>query len=178
MRKLLSATTLALLALLLLIVPAVAGKMWCQRDPIVRLNGRDVQILIAVPQDYAALVNGAVQVQVETPAGVSRELIYTDQGFNGYGEEVRFKRSNTGHIYADGSFDVRIRVGLPIDHKALNDLGYKGKAAKRMPLRLTIIINGQTVVSNTGSMTILGGDATNIQLLNDGTWVDFVMPAA
>ena len=67
---------------------------------------------VAVPLEYQLLVNGPIEIKVQTPRGVSRELIFTDAGFNGHGETVQFG-DNTAKVNADGSFLTTIQVKVP-----------------------------------------------------------------
>lgn len=145
-RKLFVAATLAALAAVVLLVPASAGRLWCAKDPIVALNGAEVQIVVAVPEELQAVVNGPVQVRVMTPGGISREVVFTDAGFNGYGEVVRFD-TNRSAVNADGSFDVGIQVVVPADKKLLKDAGFK---KDELPVQLTVI-TGETTVTVEGT---------------------------
>src|SRR3954447_21144899 len=117
MHKKRCAITLAALAIIVLTLPVSAGKLWCQRDPIVRLNGTDTHILVAVPEQYAALVNGPVQIEISTPAGVTREVTFIDAGFNGLGEVITFT-DRAGKVSKQGKFSVQVRVRVPIDRAA------------------------------------------------------------
>ena len=114
MRTRLMAIVAAGLMLVLASSTASAGWAWCARDPIVRLNGALVQIIVSVPQEYRDAVNGPIQVDVLTPAGVSQELVFTDEGFNGYGEAVRFISSPNMPMFGS-TFSTVIRVRVPID---------------------------------------------------------------
>lgn len=115
MRRTLLCLSLALLASLLIATPAAAGRSWCARDPIVILNGRAVQVWVAIPEEYVSLVNGPIEVQFQTPAGMTRSVALTDDGFNGYGEVVSFSEDTRSWISPNGDFSVRIWVSVPID---------------------------------------------------------------
>jgi hypothetical protein len=145
-RKLFVAATLAALAALLVIVPASAGVLWCAKDPIVALNGSEVQILVAVPDDLQSVVNGPIAVRVATPDGVSQELVFTDAGFNGHGEVVAFATSR-GAVNADGSFNARIDVAVPADRKMLKDFGLK---KGELPVLVTVV-SGDVTTSVEGT---------------------------
>src|SRR5215207_8186846 len=125
------AGVLGLLAIMCAVSPASAGWTWCQSDPVVRLNGHAVQLLVAIPEPYVALVTGPVEVTVKTPAGVSQVLVGTDAGFNGYGEQVTFGEL-PGTVSADGTFVASIRVRVPIDATRL-------AAGELVPVQLTIL---------------------------------------
>jgi hypothetical protein len=113
MRRLAWSLAIAATAVLILVTPATAGVSWCRADPIVLLNGAEVQIWVAIPEEYERLVTGPALVTISTPPTVDTEVVHLDAGFNGHGEEVVFKRR--GKMDTDGSFDVDITVTIPID---------------------------------------------------------------
>ncbi len=109
-----------LLAIILVVLtalgaaPSVAADDWCDADPIVRFDGSTtVQILVSIPMQHVANVTGATRVDVQTPASVSRELLFTDAGFNGWGEEVVFGNLANGVATSSG-YLVYVRVAVPI----------------------------------------------------------------
>jgi hypothetical protein len=115
LKRLSAAATLGLLALLVLTIPAGAwGVTWCRVDPIVELNGKRVQIWVAVPQEYAGKVTGPIQVEINVPSTVSKKLLFTDAGFNGHGETVTFT-SNNGTLLPDTSFWMTFVVQVPMN---------------------------------------------------------------
>jgi hypothetical protein len=134
----------------------MAGKIWCAKDPIVRLNGQDVQIWVAIPEEYVPYVNGAVRVNILTPNDVTREVIFLDEGFNGYGEEVRFGDLAAG-VAEDGSFPAQVRVKVPLDKHAL------GRQVKRKDVPLQLTIN------------LPDGTSQVVEMTNDGTWIEFTV---
>ena len=150
------AGVLGILAILWAVGPASAGWEWCQSDPIVRLNGTEVQIVVAIPDTAVALVNGPVDVKVNTPAGVTQTLALTDPGFNGYGEQVTFGALG-GTVSADGTFPVSIRVRIPIDSSQL-------APGEKVPVRVTIS-------TSTGQTLVVAGNhtATGVDVLLQGT---------
>ena len=109
---------LLLFAMLVAALPAQAGEAWCMSDPIVRLNGTQVQILVAIPETYQPLVNGPIEVEVKTPRSTTRELLYTDLGFNGYGERVTFSDLPMNSSAAAPVL-VTVVVRVPIDRSRL-----------------------------------------------------------
>ena len=111
MRRFTTGVVLALLSLLLVALPATAAQEWCPKDPVVELNGVRVEIVVAIPAEYVGLVNGPIQVEVATPRGTERELVFTDDGFNGHGEVVRFTDLGSA---PGSSFPARIRVVVPL----------------------------------------------------------------
>src|SRR5690349_17172045 len=121
MRKTLWGASLGLLALLMLVAPVSAGKMWCARDPAVQLNGTETHIWVAIPQEYVGLVNGPLQIEVQTVASVTREVTFTDGGFNNFGEVVTFT-NRPGKVSQTGQFAVQVSVYVPIDQAAAKAL--------------------------------------------------------
>lgn len=139
MRRVAISILVPLLAVLCLVLPAQAALKWCKGDPIVKLNGAQVQILVDIPEEYLTLVNGPIDFNISTPKSVARQLIFTDSGFNGYGEIVRFTDSSS-FVQINSSFTAEIRVRVPVDESRLG-------VAEVVPVKVTIIPdNAQTVV--------------------------------
>src|SRR5688500_9534927 len=115
MRRSILCLVLVIIATLLIASPASAGRRWCARDPIVNLNGNSVQVWVAIPEEYVPFVNGPIDVAFRTPAGMSRSVVMTDDGFNGLGEVVTFSDDSKSKINAQGAFTVQIWVSVPID---------------------------------------------------------------
>jgi hypothetical protein len=152
MRNVVSSVLLGLLALVLLATPALAGKNWCFRDPVVRLNGTEVQILVAIPDEYVELVNGPAEFEIATPAGVTREVTFTDDGFNGHGEVVTFV-DGPGSVDTNGKFSVRVTVRVPIDEDLAAKAGIRtGK------------IQVQIIMTDDGVTKAVRGTSDNAQM--------------
>ena len=118
MRRLAVSALLPLLVLLVLGLPVGAAVRWCKSDPVVRLDGTQVQILVGVPDEYVPLVNGPVNVEIATPKEVVRELVLTDSGYNGHGETVRFTDLSS-YVRVNKTFTTQIRTRVPIDKSRL-----------------------------------------------------------
>lgn len=141
---------LSLLMLMALATPVQAAVKWCpDKDPIVTLNGTEVQILVSVPEQYEELVNDATRFEIQTPAGTERETVYTDEGLNGKGEEV--EHTDLGNSRANGDVvPTRIIVQVSIDESALGE-------GEQVPVRLTVIMNGESRVTyGTHERTVTG----------------------
>lgn len=134
MRHRLWVVSLLVLVLLGFISPTYAADSWCKADPIVRMNGTRVQFLTAIPQQYVHLVDGPIRFEIKTPQSVRRELIFTDSGFNGGGED--FSWSDLGDGYRQGAyFDIKVKVLINI------------KTSATVPVRVEVIPeNGPTLV--------------------------------
>ena len=167
MKRLAGSMTLALVALVLLVAPVSAGRQWCAKDPVVSLNGTAVQILVAVPEEYLPAVNGPIDVRIALPNEVAREVVFLDAGFNGHGETVSFQTAG-GTVAADGSFDVGLRVRVPVDEQTLRDLGLLGGG---VPVQVTVITNGD-LTWPAGLPVVVDGATTVVEGTSNGTRVD------
>jgi hypothetical protein len=185
MRKMFVALTLGLLAVLMLAAPAMAARTWCARDPIVRVNGHDVQMWVAVPSEYVSLVNGPIAIEILTAKPVDADILYLDEGFNGYGETVHFGALKRGKVYTDGSFDLQLTVKVPISDRKI----------KKIPLQVTFTIGGEattissdatTVIADTMTMqstelstvTYSGGYTFTVEMTSDITTLSARFPAS
>ncbi len=156
MRRFLFAASMGLLTVLMLASPALAARSWCAKDPIVRLNGADVQIWVAIPEEYVQYVNGPIETKVQIPAAVSHSLVFMDDGFNGYGESLKFGTLDT-KVSKNGMFDVVVSAIVPVDKAQL----LEHEKRKSIPLQLTIIFED--------------GSSQVIEMTNDGTKISFKM---
>ena len=156
MRRFAISAIVPLLALLFLALPANAGQIWCKADPIVRLNGTEVQIWVAIPEDYQGHVNGPIAVEVATHASVDREVTFTDAGFNGFGETVRF--TDLKGTIKDTVFPVLVRVRVPIDRTGLGR-------------KVTVPVRVEVIPDNASAITVTGtSDLTEVRLLVAGRY--------
>lgn len=158
MKRFLVALPVSLLALLVMAMPITAGRQWCAKDPVVDLNGTSLQILVAVPLEYVPLVNGAIDVEINTPAGVVRGVVFLDAGFNGYGEVVSLGDS-AGSVAGDGSFSADVTVIVPIDTTS-------GESS--IPVQVTMHTNG-TLTWDNGIPNVVGGDTVVVEGDSTGT---------
>lgn len=133
MRRLFFAAIPAVLALILVVTPVGAGLQWCRTDPIVELNGTQVQIWAAIPEQYEEAVNGPVDFTIAIPEDVEREIIYLDEGLNGHGETVSFV--DRGSV-EDGVFTAIVMVSIPFDDDLLDD--------PNVPVEVEVIIDGES----------------------------------
>lgn len=145
-------TLFALMGALILALPVAAGVQWCETDPIVTLNGDQYQILVAVPQEYVSRVNGPIEVDVKTPEQTVAQLVFTDAGFNGYGEVVRFTGLDPNNQY-------QFRIKVPIDDSGLAD-------GVKVPVQVIVNVANENprVVEGTS-----GGTTVTIVITTNGT---------
>ena len=175
MRRFTLSLTLGLLALLVLATPALAGRTWCAKDPIISLNDTPVQMWVAIPDEYVKYVNGPIRMTIYTPASVDREVVFLDEGFNGYGERVEWADltsttdsglvggllggllggSQPAQVAADGSFDVMVSATVPVNKNLLFNL----LKTRTIPLRLTIVYED--------------GSTETVEMNNDGAKISF-----
>jgi hypothetical protein len=146
MKRLTVSLLIGLIALLTLAMPASAGLVWYQGDPIVRLNGTETQIIAEIQSSTRGSPIVRLMSRSRHREGVERQLIFTDSEFNGYGEQVEF---------ADFPFELRLPVvltyitaGVPIDEEQLAE-------GEDVPVRLTVApANGiPTTVMGTADRT-------------------------
>jgi hypothetical protein len=154
-RRYVASMILAALAVLVLATPVSADRRWCLSDPIVALNGTEVQILVGIPEEYLPLVNGPIDVQLRVPSGVTTEVVFLDEGFNGYGEVVTFHADERLTVNGGGVFPIEIAATVPIDPGLAGPLVVPA-APSAIPLQI-VVIEGRQQRTFTG--------------LNDGAWV-------
>ena len=114
-RRWLVSGVIPILALLVLGGGVLAGG-WCRADPIVELEGEEVQIWVAIPDQHQSKVNGPIDVEIAVPDGVSTEVTFLDAGFNGHGETVTFVEGGKGR---PDKFEAHISVSIPLDNPNL-----------------------------------------------------------
>jgi hypothetical protein len=131
------AISAAFTAVLLVFVssPVAAGLQWCPRDPIISLNGQEVQIWVAIPEQYQTAVTGPIRVDVRTPGGVRQAVLFTDEGFNGFGEQVTF--FERGQLRGN-TMSVAVRVLVPYDRSLIDN--------RDLPILLTVVLPDGSVV--------------------------------
>ena len=157
MRKLLTTSLFVVMALMMTVASAGAGRSWCRADPVVSFNDVPIQIWVEIPDEYQHLVTGPIDFTIYHPWDVEAKVLFTDDGFNGHGEEIRFQHglwgtSDTlvgdvdeaayyGYDYfsgpGDGNFPIEFEVLVPFQKGKLHkEFGLK---SDEVPLRLIII---------------------------------------
>jgi hypothetical protein len=111
---------LAFVALLLAPpAPATAsGDGWCVVDPVVKINGKVVDIVIASGGEADTLATEPTALVITVPVGISTQLLATDKGFGGLGYVVSFAWSPELEATAD-SLPVEFAVYVPMADGAL-----------------------------------------------------------
>lgn len=111
MRRSLFSAALAVLALMILAMPAAASKGWCRSDPVVLIDDNITDIYIDAPLNAPLLVTGPTELTITVPTGVDTQLIFADLGF-GYGYELTFVESRSLRKTVTG-VEVQIAVYVP-----------------------------------------------------------------
>lgn len=135
MKRFTLAMILALLAIIVLIVPASAGRLWCSSDPIFMIDGQQVSVWVSSYGEMTSSATGPVKVILTVPSDVEARLLATDRGF-GYGYDVEIVYS--GNLVAtSASLPTQVEVFAPATN---NDL----------PVKVDLVARGKgRVVSGT-----------------------------
>jgi hypothetical protein len=80
----------AMLALLVVSLPATAGVTWCRTDPVVRLGNVEYSIVVSIPEQNLPQVNDALYFWFYSPYGAAQQTLMLDAGYNGFGEVVQY----------------------------------------------------------------------------------------
>lgn len=138
MRRFSASLLLGVLTLLLVSAPASAGRGWCARDPLVRIDGTEVQIWIAIPDDFVPYVKDKVKLKIAAPKGSSRQVLFTDEGFNGHGEEVSWADAKPT---SDGSRPMDIEVHVIVDQGRIDKVFGKNTL---VPVQVIVNVGAET----------------------------------
>jgi hypothetical protein len=143
MRRFSISLTLGVLALMLMALPASAGRSWCARDPIVSLDGTPVQVWVAIPDEFVPYANGPIEVKFKAPKSIKeRKVLYTDSGFNGHGEKVSWSDLK-GASTINGLIPLEIEVRVHMDQKKVDNA-----FGKDTPVPVQVTVNqGETTES-------------------------------
>lgn len=117
MRTRLLSVAVGMLALLLVASPASAGRVWCSRDPVIKVNGQVVDALVSSYADMTSSATGPIQFVVTVPSGVSASVIASDNGF-GYGYSISVKTSSTLKATAT-SIPIQVQAYAPAKDRTL-----------------------------------------------------------
>jgi hypothetical protein len=121
MKRMLIAPVVAILTLIMTLAPAGAGWGWCPVDPIVELNGTEVEIWVAIPEPFEEHVTGPVDFKIGVPKEVSTKVVFLDEGYNGYSEVVKFVPNGTS-VNPDGTFQVDVHARVPLKKMHIDGL--------------------------------------------------------
>lgn len=116
LRVVLATAALALL-LALQADPAWAARTWCRRDPVFRIGTQIVVLHVSSDKAMFDAATGPVVLGVTGPAGVTNQLLATDNGF-GYGYAVTAQTAGT-LAATDVSLPVMVDAYAPATDAAL-----------------------------------------------------------
>lgn len=129
------------LALMLILSPASAGRMWCRADPVIGYGDANVRIWVEIPAEYEQLVTGPIAFVVNHPSQLDPEVRFTDSGFNGFGEVVSFASRDTnaaaGRVTYSERAEMSIVASVPLDTARLAE--EFGVRSGRIPMRMIIL---------------------------------------
>lgn len=119
--KKMSVTIVLLLALMLGSTVVYAAFNWCPDDPVLLIDGAEVNVIIEVPDGSQGLVSGPVEVKVHVPSGAVFDVIAFGNSF-GHGPEIV-------EFIPDGEpGEVKVEALV--------------SATERIPVRVTIVTPG------------------------------------
>lgn len=119
--KKMSVTIVLLLALMLGSTVVYAAFNWCPDDPVLLIDGAEVNVIIEVPEGSQGLVSGPVEVKVHVPSGAVFDVIAFGNSF-GHGPEIV-------EFIPDGEpGEVKVEALV--------------SATERIPVRVTIVTPG------------------------------------
>lgn len=105
------------------------GRQWCRTDPIVKFTHatrptRTANIFAYAPVEIVGHVVDELEFTVTAPPGYTCEVLFTDEGFNGEGENVTITATDTNLVkYDDGDFQIRVVLApLEMDSTSFNAL--------------------------------------------------------
>jgi hypothetical protein len=110
--RLLGGATLAAVTAGRLAQPVHAARTWCQKDPVVKIDGKVADILLGSYTDLNSAATGPSVVQVGVPIGVPAELLATDLGFGQLGYAVSFYQ-DAKLTKSKSTVQVRVAVFVP-----------------------------------------------------------------
>ena len=88
---------------------AKAGLSWCASDPIIRVNGQDIQIWVNVPSENLDQVKLA-QIEFHVPSNADARIVLVDQTF--FPEKAVIKKDLPAW---NGKDDLLVEVKIHID---------------------------------------------------------------
>jgi hypothetical protein len=98
---------------------ANAGFAWCASDPIVRVNGQDIQVWVNVPVDKLDLVN-VVYVEFHVPSNADARIVLVDQTF--FPEKAVIKKDLP---VWNGRDDLVVEVKIQVDTRGDRGPGFR-----------------------------------------------------
>lgn len=165
----------ALLIVISMAGPAGASRGWCRADPTILVGGKQVQVWVLIPDDTVGLVTGPIQLAITVPRQTEHSILFTDAGFNGYGEAVAWIVD--GDPSSDGNLSLRISVRVPtVDGQYLpmlvdiitedGEVATMGGATVGLVLDLTI--SGQSLIQSSAlGAPVVGQSADGVDVVGE-----------
>ena len=110
--RLLGGATLAAVTAGRLAQPVHAARTWCQKDPVVKIDGKVADIWLGSYTDLNAAATGPCVIEIGVPVGVPAELLATDPGFGQLGYAVSFYQ-DAKLTKSKSTVQVRVAVLVP-----------------------------------------------------------------
>ena len=90
---------------------ALAGLVWCRTDPVVRIDGRRLDIGVEATEPMLENRTGPIKIRVQIPENSTFSVVSMDNGF-GLGYEIEPVRLQ-GLVREPGRTQYRVRVNCP-----------------------------------------------------------------
>lgn len=116
---------------------ALAGRVWCRVEPLIRVNGRLVDLWVAGEDGTLAASTGPIQMTCYVPVGAAVEYLSADDGF-GFGYAFGFAEDASLKITQRGNTRIRVETFAP------------ASAQLRIQVEVQDVESGQLVRSSNG----------------------------
>jgi len=116
--RVIASSAFAVLAALILALPASAGISWCRVDPIFTLDGKVGHVYLSAPEDALSLNNSSIDVVIAHPFKSATNLVYNESIAFGQGMSTNFmettylKKTNLG-------YEIEVRVYVPASSSSM-----------------------------------------------------------
>ena len=94
MRRLGTLFLVGVLALMCCVTPAAAGRVWCKADPVIKVDGQVVDVLVSSSIEMRTAQTGPIVIVITVPLGTSAGVYATDNGF-GAGYAITIQQSSS-----------------------------------------------------------------------------------
>lgn len=93
--------------------PASAGRAWCRRDPLFRINGQMVNVWVSIEEGGQYESTGPIKVVLSVPHGVDAEHISSDEGY-GFGYDVKIIQDGKLNEDSDRKeVEIKVKAFVP-----------------------------------------------------------------
>ena len=91
---------------------ASAGRTWCRKDPVIKVGGATVDILLSSDWALNDAATGPAEIVVTTAPGVPTELLAVDLGWGGWGYTITFE-DDPAMAKSKQMLALRVQVYVP-----------------------------------------------------------------